>query len=549
MRPNTGRSFIWNGTAWSNIGDGNDQTQIIVRKTTDQSVTNSTVLVNDTQLSMNIGANEQWVIQYNLSANGPTAADFKFAVTAPAGATCSMAAYDPEGATAQANIGCGVASGLIAASGVDDPLWVSVIITNGAAAGVVNLQWSQFSANGTANIVRAGSYLTAFRIRGADLAEVYYTSDTTASEGDIVSLAGNGVSQVQKSVKGYDSKALGIISTKPGLVMGAADGTGKPVIVGLSGRVPVKVSTKNGDIQPGDYITTSDIPGVGMRATRAGHVIGKALTGFAGGAEGTVMVFIQNTYFDGNYDDVITATGTLTTDGTGTTPMPTYSILGSTLVSSPVITTSTTTPPALIPISQSVAENDADYLAALSNTARDVKDTIIGAIMTGVHLISDLIVLQITALRGYFDQIWTRETHTETLCVGTTGNETCITKEQLDALLHMAMTVSGAIATPVVPVVNTIVPPTTTTTVAPATAPETNSTLVVEAPPAPTDTTTVSTSPPEVVSPVIEVVESTVEPTPVVEVAPTVTPTPVVEAVPTIEETPTVTETPVITSI
>ena len=549
MRPNTGRSFIWNGTAWSNIGDGNDQTQIIVRKTTDQSVTNSTVLVNDTQLSMNIGANEQWVIQYNLSANGPTAADFKFAVTAPAGATCSMAAYDPEGATAQANIGCGVASGLIAASGVDDPLWVSVIITNGAAAGVVNLQWSQFSANGTANIVRAGSYLTAFRIRGADLAEVYYTSDTTASEGDIVSLAGNGVSQVQKSVKGYDSKALGIISTKPGLVMGAADGTGKPVIVGLSGRVPVKVSTKNGDIQPGDYITTSDIPGVGMRATRAGHVIGKALTGFAGGSEGTVMVFIQNTYFDGVYDDVITATGTLTTDGTGTTPMPTYSILGSTLVSSPVITTSTTTPPALIPISQSVAENDADYLAALSNTARDVKDTIIGAIMTGVHLISDLIVLQITALRGYFDQIWTRETHTETLCVGTTGNETCITKEQLDALLHMAMTVSGAIATPVVPVVNTIVPPTTTTTVAPATAPETNSTLVVEAPPAPTDTTTVSTSPPEVVSPVIEVVESTVEPTPVVEVAPTVTPTPVVEAVPTIEETPTVTETPVITSI
>ena len=62
-------------------------------------------------------------------------------------------------------------------------------------------------------------------------------------------------------------------------MIGEADGEGKPVIVGLSGRVPVKVSTKNGDIRPGDYITTSDIPGVGMRATRAGHVIGKALTG------------------------------------------------------------------------------------------------------------------------------------------------------------------------------------------------------------------------------------------------------------------------------
>ena len=102
----------------------------------------------------------------------------------------------------------------------------------------------------------------------------------------------------------------------------------------------------------------------------------------------------------------------------------------------------TSTSPALVPVSQSVAENDADYLAALTNTARDVRDTIIGAIMTGVHLIRDLIVLQITALLGYFDQVWIRETHTETLCVGTTGNETCITKDQLDTLLQMAMTVS-----------------------------------------------------------------------------------------------------------
>jgi hypothetical protein len=44
----------------------------------------------------------------------------------------------------------------------------------------------------------------------------------------------------------------------------------------------VKVSTKNGDIQPGDYITTSDIPGVGMKATEPGRVIGKALTGLSG---------------------------------------------------------------------------------------------------------------------------------------------------------------------------------------------------------------------------------------------------------------------------
>jgi hypothetical protein len=75
-----------------------------------------------------------------------------------------------------------------------------------------------------------------------------------------VALTGNGVSQVAKTNQTYDNKAIGIISTKPGLTLGEADGAGKPVIVGLAGRVPVKVSTMNGNILPGDYITTSSIP-------------------------------------------------------------------------------------------------------------------------------------------------------------------------------------------------------------------------------------------------------------------------------------------------
>ena len=69
------------------------------------------------------------------------------------------------------------------------------------------------------------------------------------------------------------------------MVIGDTDGTGRPVIVGLSGRVPVRVTTKNGGIKPGDYITTSDISGVGMRATEAGRVIGKALTGLSDESE------------------------------------------------------------------------------------------------------------------------------------------------------------------------------------------------------------------------------------------------------------------------
>jgi len=48
----------------------------------------------------------------------------------------------------------------------------------------------------------------------------------------------------------------------------------------LVGRVLTEVSLVNGPIQTGDSITTSNIPGVGMKATQAGPIVGKAMEGF-----------------------------------------------------------------------------------------------------------------------------------------------------------------------------------------------------------------------------------------------------------------------------
>ena len=107
------------------------------------------------------------------------------------------------------------------------------------------------------------------------------------------------MSQIEKTNSSYQDKAIGIASTKPGQVIGENDGVGKPVAVALNGRVPVNVTTSNGDIVPGDYITTSDIAGVGMKATEPGHVIGKALTGLSGTERGTIIVFVENTFYDG----------------------------------------------------------------------------------------------------------------------------------------------------------------------------------------------------------------------------------------------------------
>jgi hypothetical protein len=48
----------------------------------------------------------------------------------------------------------------------------------------------------------------------------------------------------------------------------------------LAGRVPVKVSSINGDVKVGDYLTSSPIAGVAMKATKPGQVIGKAMQSF-----------------------------------------------------------------------------------------------------------------------------------------------------------------------------------------------------------------------------------------------------------------------------
>lgn len=67
----------------------------------------------------------------------------------------------------------------------------------------------------------------------------------------------------------------------------------------LQGRVPVKVSSMNGPIQPGDDLTSSTIPGIAMKATNGGQIIGKALEGYTNSdpsAVGQISVFVTLTY-------------------------------------------------------------------------------------------------------------------------------------------------------------------------------------------------------------------------------------------------------------
>lgn len=157
------------------------------------------------------------------------------------------------------------------------------------------------SETATATTTVAGTSVMVKKIgAGSDLAEIYSTTDTTIGAGDVVSLDSSLNAGVKKSDKPYDKNAFGIISTSPSLVMGTLDDPGvTPVLVAFSGRVPVKVTSENGPIKFGDLLTSSSTPGVAMRATKAGQIIGQAMTEFDGGGVGKVMAFIKTDYSNG----------------------------------------------------------------------------------------------------------------------------------------------------------------------------------------------------------------------------------------------------------
>ncbi len=103
-----------------------------------------------------------------------------------------------------------------------------------------------------------------------------------------------------KSQHVNDQKIIGVVSTSPFQVMGAdiKEQGANPRPIAMVGRVPVKVSDENGYIEPGDFLTSSSVPGVAMRATKSGPVIGQALEGFSG-STGKIMVFVKATTYNG----------------------------------------------------------------------------------------------------------------------------------------------------------------------------------------------------------------------------------------------------------
>jgi hypothetical protein len=168
----------------------------------------------------------------------------------------------------------------------------------------------QSGANGVSAWIDSVRLIESSLQNGLDYAEDYPTDpNNTPQPGQVVSLVALAGAALVAPANAYmDQSVIGVVSTNPGYVLNDGSMT-NPVPVALAGRVPVNVSTANGPIHVGDYLTSSSIPGVAVKATTSGQVIGTAMsedTDTNTNDVGQVTMFVKNTYYNGGTESATT---------------------------------------------------------------------------------------------------------------------------------------------------------------------------------------------------------------------------------------------------
>lgn len=137
---------------------------------------------------------------------------------------------------------------------------------------------------------------------GSDLSEHFDITNAKVDiqPGMIVSISGKqGELSITNSKR--DKKIVGIISGANGIQTGMLMGQKGSIAdgdypVALTGRTYVLANTENGPIESGDFITSSSIPGYGMKVKNhkksQGAIIGKAMTELEKGS-GYVLVLVN----------------------------------------------------------------------------------------------------------------------------------------------------------------------------------------------------------------------------------------------------------------
>jgi hypothetical protein len=132
-----------------------------------------------------------------------------------------------------------------------------------------------------------------------DLAE-WVPASGNVPPGTVVILNSEKNNEVMPSMGAYDTRVAGVVSARPGLLLGE-EGASK-AMVATTGRVKVRVDATKHPIHIGDLLVTSDTPGTAMKSEpldlggvkihRPGTLIGKALEPLPGG-QGEILVLLS----------------------------------------------------------------------------------------------------------------------------------------------------------------------------------------------------------------------------------------------------------------
>jgi hypothetical protein len=132
-----------------------------------------------------------------------------------------------------------------------------------------------------------------------DVAE-WVPSTTTLNPGTVVVLNPAKTNEVMASSHAYDTAVAGVVSTKPGVILGEAAANKEQVAT--SGRVMVHVDASKGAIKVGDLLVTGEKPGTAMKSQpvtlsgiqmhRPGTIVGKALQPLDKG-QGDILVLLS----------------------------------------------------------------------------------------------------------------------------------------------------------------------------------------------------------------------------------------------------------------
>lgn len=136
------------------------------RCTADLTKNANTTLSNITGLTFSVGANEVWAFQFLLRGITTSVADWKLTLTGPAAPTAVwFGLVTANQQTTGTKVVTAFGSALsVDGIGTEDALIISGLLQNGANAGAVQAQMAQLASEATNTVIRADSYVLAWRI-------------------------------------------------------------------------------------------------------------------------------------------------------------------------------------------------------------------------------------------------------------------------------------------------------------------------------------------------------------------------------------------------